>query len=188
MLLCILFAYVVLLLCVCVHGSSTFVMHQHILHYYGDGNITIREMGTRLEKKKIEFGIPSNYKTTIKTKTSQQSNKEISSSILKLLKQMGKSEVLYGQGNINVQIIDGKLVLKDTKGAFGTGLFGTEYKITGETNKTILLEIKKFLENKEKQSQSSSKFDSNNDFNYNGDANFASVLILKEPTIAILTV
>ena len=101
---------------------------------------------------------------------------------------MGKSEVLYGQGNINVQIIDGKLVLKDTKGAFGTGLFGTEYKITGETNKTILLEIKKFLENKEKQSQSSSKFDSNNDFNYNGDANFASVLILKEPTIAILTV
>jgi len=121
-----------------------------------------------------------------KTKTSQQSNKEISSSILKLLKQMGKSEVLYGQGNINVQIIDGKLVLKDTKGAFGTGLFGTEYKITGETNKTILLEIKKFLENKEKQSQSSSNplfVDSNGEY---GDAN-ASVLILKESTIAMFS-
>lgn len=156
----------------------------------GDGNITIREMGARLEKKKIEFGIPSNYKTTIKTKTSQQSNnlppksnKEISSSILKLLKQMGKSEVLYGQGNINVQIIDGKLVLKDTKGAFGTGLFGTEYKITGETNKTILLEIKKFLENKEKQSQSpSNSYSPLESTNYGGGN--ASVLILKETTIA----
>ena len=156
-----------------------------------DGAITVREMGGRLEQKKTEFGIPPNYKTTIKTKTSQQSNnlppkksnKEISSSILKLLKQMGKSEVLYGQGNINVQIIDGKLVLKDTKGVFGTGLFGTEYKITGETNKTILLEIKKFLENKEKQSQSSSNSYSPLESTNYGGAN-ASVLILKQTTIA----
>ena len=74
-------------------------------------------------------------------------NKTLTQSITQLMSNMGKDKVLIGQQNVSVELVDGKLVLKDTKGVFGSGLLGSGYDITGDKNTKLLKMVEKYLEN-----------------------------------------
>lgn len=144
----------------------------------GDGNYTIK-MGSSTMK-------PGPYKLEPpKPKT----NLQIGENIKKMLFGIGKSRLVLGQENLTVEIDkSGKVIVKDTKGVFGTGLFSSEYEIEGEKNKTLLLKIEKVLENylnnkKNNVSQPPPIVPSTTK-NY---GNNSSVTILKETTVAMVS-
>jgi hypothetical protein len=146
----------------------------------GDGNYTIK-MGSSTMK-------PGPYKLEPpKPKT----NLQISENIKKMILSIGKgNNMIFGQENINVEIdSSGKLIIKDTRGAFGTGLFPTEYETTNEKNKKLLLKIEKLLEQRIKNNQQirPQQGISPATPGYGGGGNLSSITILKETTVAVVS-
>ena len=145
----------------------------------GDGNYTIK-MGSPTMK-------PGPYKLEPpKPKT----NLQISENIKKMILSIGKgNNMIFGQENINVEIdSSGKLIIKDTRGAFGTGLFPTEYETTNEKNKKLLLKIEKLLEQRIKNNQQIRPQQGISPATPGyGGGDSASITILKETTIAVVS-
>ena len=147
----------------------------------GDGNYTIK-MGSLTMK-------PGPYKLEPPKPPKPKTNLQIGENIKKMLFGIGKSRLVLGQENLTVEIDkSGKVIVKDTKGVFGTGLFSSEYEIEGEKNKTLLLKIEKVLENylnnkKNNVSQPPPVVPSKTK-NY---GNNSSVTILKETTVAMVS-
>jgi rare lipoprotein A (peptidoglycan hydrolase) len=75
--------------------------------------------------------------------------------ISNLMGDLGVTKKIFGQKNLSVEIKDGKLEIKDTRGVFGTGLFQSNYDTKG-SNLKLLKDIENYLKyelNKKREEQ-----------------------------------
>ena len=153
----------------------------------GVGRVTYRRVGdlkttgggliTPTQSKKQPVRLPVTPHSTMDAQS-------LRTSIAGLMGDLGTTKKLFGQENISVEIIDGKLVIKDTRGLLGTGLFTTDYDTKGrniDLLKTIQnhlkYELNKRKEEKNKPGPGASGY---------GNQSSNDVTIIKETMIAMV--
>jgi len=153
----------------------------------GVGRVTYRRVGdlkttgggliTPTQSKRQPVRLPVTPHSTMDAQS-------LRTSIAGLMGDLGTTKKLFGQENISVEIIDGKLVIKDTRGLLGTGLFTTDYDTKGrniDLLKTIQnhlkYELNKRKEEKNKPGPGASGY---------GNQSSNDVTIIKETMIAMV--
>ena len=152
----------------------------------GVGRVTYRRVG---DLKTTGGGLitpsrPSKTQSIPVTPYSTMDAQSLRTSITGLMGDLGTTKKIFGQENISLEIIDGKLVIKDTRGLFGTGLFTTDYDTQGrniDLLKTIQnhlrYELNKRTEERNKPGPGASGY---------GNQSSSDTTIIKETMIAMV--
>jgi rare lipoprotein A (peptidoglycan hydrolase) len=118
----------------------------------------------------------------------QMNAQSLRTNITNLMRDLGVDKKIFGQQNLSLEIIDGKLEIKDTRGIFGTGLFQSAYDTKG-SNLKLLKDIQNYLQyelNKKRKSPEERALEQmrlhQNDF----DGGNASVTVIDRPTVAVI--
>ena len=107
----------------------------------------------------------------------------VRTNIASLMGELGTNKKIFGQRNLSVEIVDGKLQFKDTRGLFGTGLLQQQYDTEGQ-NLRLLKEVENFLRyelNKRKEEKNRPGAASSG---YGGSQASRDLTIVKETIIA----
>ena len=109
----------------------------------------------------------------------------VRTNIASLMGELGTNKKIFGQRNLSVEIVDGKLQFKDTRGLFGTGLLQQQYDTQGQ-NLRLLKEVENFLRyelnkrNEEKNKPGAASY------NYGGANASTNTVLLNQETAYIV--
>jgi rare lipoprotein A (peptidoglycan hydrolase) len=122
----------------------------------GVGRITYKRVG---DLKPTGGGIITKPKppkpSTQASPQAKMDAQSLRTNISNLMGDLGVTKKIFGQQNLSVEIKDGKLEIKDTRGVFGTGLFQSNYDTKG-SNLKLLKDIENYLKyelNKKREEQ-----------------------------------
>jgi hypothetical protein len=105
--------------------------------------------------------------------------------ISNLMGDLGVTKKIFGQQNLSVEIRDGKLEIKDTRGVLGTGLFQSNYDTQG-SNLKLLKDIENYLRyelNKKREEQNKPGAGASG---YGGANASNDLVIVKETLVAVV--
>jgi rare lipoprotein A (peptidoglycan hydrolase) len=111
----------------------------------GVGRITYKRVGNLKSTGGGPVIKPKPPKPSIEpTPQAKMDAQSLRTSISNLMGDLGVTKKIFGQENLSLEIKDGKLEIKDTKGVFGTGLFQSNYDTKG-SNLKLLKDIENYL-------------------------------------------
>ena len=149
----------------------------------GVGRITYKRVG---DLKSSGGGLITKPKPSpTPTPQAKMDAQTLRTNIANLMKDLGTNKKIFGQRNLSVEIVDGKLQFKDTRGVLGTGLLQQQYSTQGQ-NLQLLKDVQNYLQyelnkrNEEKNKPGATALD------YGGSKASNDLTIVKETVIAMV--